>query len=149
MPATHPGEPEERLVSRPDKLPILGVKPRWTVTSRIHGPDVARQSVVICADLHLHAERIPGALETTRRLVEHAPVAVLTTAQPRAERGESERRARERGIAEFRNLLERSGLRTLFLGVTFSRGMRKASTMAIVTRAQPAPIVPASFKRPP
>jgi len=134
------------LVRRPDKLPVLAVRPRRFVASRIPVPDVVRQSVVVCPDLHSHAARMPGALETTRRLVEHASVAVLTTAQPRLEPGEAADDAKARGFARFRRQMEEAGLQVLFLGLTFSRNLQKCSMLSIAAKPRPAPIVPASFR---
>jgi len=133
----------EPPVTRPDKLPVLAVRPRRFVASRIPVPDDVRQSVVVCADCH---SGMAGALETTRRLVEYAPVAVLTTAQPRPEPGEAADDAQVRGFARFRRRMEKAGLQVLFLGLTLSRDLQKRSMLAIAAKPRPAPIVPASFR---
>jgi hypothetical protein len=84
-------------------------------------------TVVISSDVIEHLARPSALVETVRRLLECAPVSVISTPDRRLTHGDehngpppNQTHIREWECAEFGRLLERGGLRVVYLGLTRS-----------------------------
>jgi SAM-dependent methyltransferase len=141
---TYPfGEWIERDFEQPGALPIA--------------PELARRSVVVCADVIEHLVDPTHLLGNLRRLLEHAPVALLSTPDRELVRGPDDagppanpHHVREWTRNELARLLESAGLRIEFGGLTAANDQTfvKSTALAVLAgaAAPPPARAPDSFK---
>ena len=126
---TYPfGEWIEWDFERPGALPIA--------------PELARRSVLVCADVIEHLVDPTHLLSNLRLLLEEAPVALLTTPERDLVRGPEDtgppanpHHVREWSRDELSSLLEWAGLRVEFLGLTAAQDQTFAKTTALAVLA--------------
>lgn len=125
------GEWIEWDFERPGALPIA--------------PELARRSVVVCADVIEHLVDPTHLLSNLRLLLEEAPVALLSTPERDLVRGsmhtgppDNVHHAREWNLDELQALLEWARLRPSFVGLTSSRNdtLAKTTTLAVLEGAR-------------
>jgi hypothetical protein len=120
-------------------------------------PELARGSVVVCADAIEHLVDPSHLLENLRRLLEHAPVALLSTPERELVRGPDDagppanpHHVRKWTSAELARLLESAGLRIEFRGLTAANDQTftKSTTLAVLAGNATPPLVqtPDSFR---
>jgi SAM-dependent methyltransferase len=112
-------------------------------------PQAARQGVLVCSDVIEHLADPMPLLRNIRRMLESAPVAVLSTPERDLARGaehmgppDNPHHVREWNLAELERLLTSAGIDVLFIGLTASNddGYPKRTTLAVLEqRTEPPP----------
>jgi SAM-dependent methyltransferase len=116
-------------------------------------PEVVPGSVVVCADVIEHLADPTNLLRNLRDLLEHAPVALLSTPERDLVRGvdhhgppDNPHHVREWSLAELEQLVHAAGLRLAFSGLTASEDQTFAKQTSLlvlegrrVPKRRPAP----------